>query len=158
MPRRSYKRLPVKEDPKFNSHQVAKLINYVMVDGKKSVARRMVYSCLDMIQAQENLNPVEVLSRAVENVAPAREVRPRRVGGASYLVPYETRNERKVFLALNWIVEAAKSRSNKQYKSFDKKLHDELMDAYQNQGEAISKRLQVEKLAEANKAFAHFSW
>lgn len=110
-----------------------------------------------MIKIEKN-DPITVLEVAVNNVAPRKEVKPRRVGGASYLVPIDTRPQRKLFLALNWILNAANARSNKQYSSFDKKLHAELMDAFQNQGEAVNKKLQVEKLADANKAFSHFSW
>ncbi len=157
MPRRGYTRQPVLKDPIYNSYEISKLINYVMVDGKKSVARKHVYTAMEQIK-KGKLDPVDVLNRAVQNVAPVKEVRPRRVGGASYLVPVDTRAERKLFLALNWIVEAARSRSNKQYKSFSDKLYAELMDAYKNEGEAINKKLQVEKLAAANKAFAHFNW
>lgn len=157
MPRRGYKRQLVKNDPLYNSFEVAKLIRYAMVDGKKSVAEKHVYSALEMIKSEKN-DPVTVLEVAVNNVAPRKEVKPRRVGGASYLVPIDTRPQRKLFLALNWILNAANARSNKQYESFDKKLHAELMDAFQNQGEAVNKKLQVEKLADANKAFSHFSW
>lgn len=157
MPRRGYKRLPTENDPIYDSYEVAKLVNYAMKDGKKTVALRVVYSALEDIKNQK-LDPLDVLHKAIYNVAPEREVRPRRVGGASYLVPVETRQERKVFLALNWIVQSAQSRSNKQFKTFGQKLSAELMDAYKNEGEAINKRLQVEKLAAANKAFAHFNW
>jgi small subunit ribosomal protein S7 len=157
MPRRGYKRQTVKNDPLYGSFEVSKLIRYAMKDGKKSVAEKHVYSAFEMIKSEKN-DPVTVLEVAVNNVAPRREVKPRRVGGASYLVPIETRPQRRLFLALNWILNAANSRSNKQYSSFDKKLHAELMDAFQNQGEAVNKKLQVEKLAEANKAFAHYRW
>ena len=141
----------------YDSIEVSKLVNYVMRDGKKSVAQKQVYNALESIKGSK-LDPVDILHKAINNVAPTKEVRPRRVGGASYLVPVDTRQQRKTFLALNWIVEAARARSNKQYKTFDAKLQAELMDAYQNQGEAVNKRLQVEKLASANKAFAHFNW
>jgi len=141
----------------YESIEVSKLINYVMRDGKKSIAQKQVYKAFDSLK-ESKLDPVDILNKAIHNVAPAKEVRPRRVGGASYLVPVDTRQQRKTFLALNWIVDAARARSNKQYKTFDAKLHAELMDAYQNQGEAVGKRLQVEKLAAANKAFSHFNW
>ena len=157
MPRRGYKRQHAAADPIYDSFEVAKLVNYVMRDGKKSVAQKQVYTALETLKASK-LDPVDVLNKAIHNVAPMKEVRPRRVGGASYLVPVDTRPQRRMFLALNWIVEAARARSNKQFKTFDTKLHAELMDAYQNQGEAVNKRLQVEKLAAANKAFAHFAW
>ena len=157
MPRRQYKRIQPEPDPVYKSHEVAKLINYCMRDGEKTVAQRMVYRALKKIH-ENALDPVDVLDKAIQNVSPEKEVRPRRVGGASYLVPVDTRHERKLFLALAWIINAANGRSNKQYKSFDQKLYAELMDAYQNQGDAINKKLQVEKLAAANKAFAHFNW
>lgn len=157
MPRRGYKRQPVGADSIYESHEVAKLINYVMVDGKKSVAEKQVYAAFDAIKA-DGLDPMEVLQKAIAHVAPAKEVKPKRVGGASYLVPVDTRQQRKMFLALNWIITGARSRSNKQFKTFAAKLHAELVDAYNNQGEAVNKRLQVEKVAAANKAFAHFNW
>ncbi|KXK10817.1 MAG: 30S ribosomal protein S7 [Microgenomates bacterium OLB23] len=157
MPRRSYKKNKVENDLMLESYEVAKLVNYVMVDGKKTVAEKVVYEALDQIK-EKNLDPLEVLNRAIDNVAPTKEVKPRRVGGASYLVPMDTRPQRKLYLALNWIVNGANARSNKQYKSFANKLFAEIMDAYQNQGEAVNKRLQVEKVAQANKAFSHFNW
>lgn len=157
MPRRGYKRQPVGTDPIYDSHEVAKLINYVMVDGKKSVAEKQVYAAFEAIKA-DGLDPMEVLNKAISHVAPSKEVKPKRVGGASYLVPVDTRQQRKMFLALTWIITGAQSRSNKQFKTFAAKLHAELVDAYNNQGEAVNKRLQVEKVAAANKAFAHFNW
>lgn len=157
MPRGKYKKIIVKKDPVYNSYSVAKLINYVMIDGKKSVAKKIVYSVLEKIKNQEK-NPVELLEKAINNVAPKVEVRPRRLGGASYLVPVEVRKERQLFLALNWIINAAKARPNKQYHTFIEKLYAELIDAANNQGGAVQKRLQLEKLAESNKAFAHLRW
>lgn len=157
MPRRSYKRIHAKADPLHGSIEIGKLINYVMLDGKKSIAARLVYKALDQIKEQE-LNPLEVVSQALSNVAPQYEVKPKRVGGASYLVPIETRPARKIFLAFNWIIDSAKGRSNKEFNSFDKKLAAELMGAARNEGAAYEKRKQVEKLAEQNKAFAHFKW
>ena len=157
MPRGKYKKNIVKEDPVYNSYSVAKLINYVMIDGKKSVAKKIVYSVLEKLK-KEGKNPLEVLEKAINNVAPQVEVRPRRLGGASYLVPIEVRKERQLFLALNWIINAAKARPNKQYHTFIEKLSAELIDAAHNQGGAVQKRQQVEKLAEANKAFAHLRW
>ncbi|OGK57426.1 30S ribosomal protein S7 [Candidatus Roizmanbacteria bacterium RIFCSPLOWO2_02_FULL_39_8] len=149
--------MTIKTDPVFESHEVAKLINYVMRDGKKSVASRIVYKALDQIKAKD-LNPLETVHKAISNVAPQFEVKPRRVGGASYLVPMETRPVRKIFLAFNWIVNAAQARSNKEFHSFDLKLAAELTEAAAGMGEAVNKKIQVEKLAEQNKAFAHFKW
>ncbi len=106
----------------------------------------------------EKLDPLKVLHDALQNVAPLHEVKPRRVGGASYLVPTETRPTRRLFLGFNWIVNAAAARSNKEYHSFANKLATELLEASKGEGEAVGKKKQVEKLAEANKAFAHFKW
>lgn len=157
MPRRNYKKREIRPDLIYKSNEVAKLITYIMRSGKKTVAAKLVYSTFDMIKKQK-LNPLEVLHRAIENVAPLQEVKPRRIGGASYLVPTETRPSRRLFLAFNWIIESAMNKSNKEYHHFDQKLYKELMDAYQEQGAAVEKRKQVEKLAEANRAFAHFKW
>ncbi len=157
MPRRRYKKRAAKPDPLYKSEEVAKLVNYIMTDGKKQVAERIVYDVLQRLE-KEQKDPLQTLHQAVQNVSPNFEVRPRRLGGASYLVPIEVRRERKLFLALNWIVESAKSRSNKEYKSFENKLYTELLEASQNQGNAVNKKIQTEKLAEANKAFAHLKW
>lgn len=157
MPRRPYKKRLIQPDRIYNSFEIAKLINYVMVDGKKTVAEKIIYSAFEEIKSKKE-NPTEVLHNAIENVAPNYEVKPKRVGGASYLVPSETRPSRRTFLALNWIIEAAKTRSSKEYHQFNKKLASELIDASKGLGEAVNKKKQVEKLAEANKAFAHFRW
>ena len=157
MPRRPYKRRPVLADKLYQSTEVAKLINYVMRDGKKSVAETVVYKAFEKIKSQKQ-DPLDILHKAIENVAPNHEVKPKRVGGASYLVPTETRTARKLFLALSWILNAATTRSNKEYRSAVNKLAAELVDASQGLGEAVNKKRQVEKLAEANKAFAHFKW
>lgn len=156
MSRRAYKRKKTIPDKIYNSSEIAKLINYVMIDGKKTVAEKIVYGALTKIKQQGE--PLDLLRKAIDNVTPGFEVKPKRVGGASYLVPTETRPARKTFLALNWIIEAASARSNKDYKKFDQKLAAEIIDASQGLGEAVNKRKQVEKLAEANKAFAHFRW
>lgn len=158
MPRRPYKKLPTKQDSIYSSYEVAKLINYVMKDGKKSVAERVVYASFDLIKANHKADPMDILHKAIEQVAPNHEVKAKRVGGASYLVPQETRSARKIFLALNWIVNAAIARSNKEFRSTENKIATELMEASQGLGEAVNKKRQVEKLAEANKAFSHFKW
>lgn len=157
MPRHSYKKISVKKDKVYNSLEIAKLINFLMIDGKKSVAEKIVYKALEEIKKQGN-DPLKTLHQAIDNISPIHEVKPRRLGGASYLVPIEVRRERRLFLALNWIIEAARSRSNKEFKSFDKKLLIEIIEASKNQGQAVAKKLQTEKLAEANKAFAHLKW
>jgi small subunit ribosomal protein S7 len=157
MPRHSYKKSEAKNDPLYQSLEVAKFINYVMIDGKKEVAEKIVYSVLDRIQKQ-NQDALRILNQAIHNVAPTYEVKPRRLGGASYLVPTEVRKERKLYLSLTWIIEAAKSKPNKEFHTFADKLYAEVLDASKNQGQAINKKLQTEKLAEANKAFAHLKW
>lgn len=157
MPRRAYKKVQVANDYLYDSYEVSKLINYLMEDGKKDIASAMVYKVMDKIN-KESKNPIEVLKKAIDNVAPTVEVKPRRVGGASYLVPVETRPQRRLYLALNWIIEKATSRSNKENKTFIDKLYQELIDASNNIGGAVEKRKQVEKVAEANRAFAHFRW
>ena len=157
MPRRPYKKLATKIDPVFDNLEVAKLINYTMVDGKKSVARKIVYPIFDQLTKQQQ-DPLRILHQAIQHVSPTYEVKSRRLGGASYLVPIEVRKNRRMFLALNWIIIAAKTRSNKEYHTFADKLLAELLDASKNQGQAVNKKLQTEKLADANKAFAHLKW
>jgi small subunit ribosomal protein S7 len=157
MPRRKYKKNLVKPDQIYGSFEISKLINYIMVDGKKSVAENVVYQAMELLK-EKKLEPLNVLHRVIQNVSPNHEVKAKRVGGASYLVPQETRAERKIFLALNWIVNASRARSSKEFKGMSQKLVAELMDAYNDIGEAVNKKKQVEKLAEANKAFAHFKW
>lgn len=157
MPRHSYKRTQPKKDPVYNSFEVAKLINYIMLDGRKSAAQSGVYDALEKFK-KENLDPLAVLEKALSNVAPEHEVKPRRLGGASYLVPIEVRKERKLFLGLTWIVDAARAKPNKEFRTFADKLYAELKDASQNQGQAVTKRAQAEKLADQNKAFSHLKW
>jgi len=157
MPRHSYKKSKTTVEPLFKSHEVTKLINYVMVDGKKSVAQTIVYQVLNKL-SQEKLEPIATLMRAIDNVAPVHEVKPRRLGGASYMVPIEVRKERRLFLALNWMINAAKARPNKEFHSFADKLLAEIKEAAQNQGQAVAKKLSTEKLAESNRAFAHLKW
>ncbi len=157
MPRHQYKKRNAEKDPVYDSYEVAKLINYLMKHGKRSVAQKIVYDVMEQIEGEKK-EPLKVLSQAIHNVAPNYEVKPKRLGGASYLVPIEVRKERKLFLALNWIVEAATTRSNKSFNTFEKKLYTELVEAADNQGNAVTKRAQTEKLAEANKAFSHLKW
>ena len=145
-------------DPIYNSRLVTRFINRVMMDGKKSIAQKLVYSAMEEIEKQTGKNPVSVFELALSNVSPRMEVRPRRVGGASYQVPVEVRGDRREALAIRWLISAATSRSSKEYKSFDKKLAAELLDAANNQGGAVKKRDDILRMAEANKAFAHFRW
>ncbi|MFO0703136.1 MAG: 30S ribosomal protein S7 [Patescibacteria group bacterium] len=157
MPRRAYKRRNPGADPVYDSLEVAKLINYIMVDGKKTVAEKIVYDVMEKLKEIEK-DPVKALAKAIANASPQMEVRPRRLGGASYMVPTEVRRERKLFLALNWIVEGARARSNKEFKTFSDKLFVELKDAIAGVGGAVSKKTSVEKQADQNKAFAHLKW
>lgn len=150
------KKFPV--DPVYHNRALARFINRVMRDGKKAVAQKNVYQSLDLIKRKMDEDPLEVFLQAIENVKPQMEVRPRRVGGASYQIPIPVRPERKESLAVRWLVLAARGRSNKEYRRFSEKLAAELMDAYNKQGGAIKKKDDVHRAAEANKAFAHFRW
>jgi small subunit ribosomal protein S7 len=145
-------------DPIYNSKLVTRFINRVMMDGKKTVAQRLVYQALDQIEKQTGKNPLSTFEAALANVSPRMEVRPRRVGGASYQVPVEVRGDRREALAIRWIIAAATAKSNKEFKTFSAKLAKEIMDAANNSGGAIKKRDDVLRMAEANKAFAHFRW
>lgn len=129
----------------------------MMQRGKKSTSEQLVYQAFDTIKAKDK-DPIKVFETAVANVGPKMEVRPRRVGGASYQVPMEVRGDRRIALAIRWIVEYAKKRSNKEYKGYAEKLAAELLDAAGEQGEAIKKRDTIQRMAEANRAFAHFKW
>jgi len=153
----SVKKRKIEADPLFGSVLVAKLINRVMKSGKKGVAQKLVYGALDQIKTKGQ-EPLGILEQAVANISPRMEVRPRRVGGASYQVPREVRGDRRISLSIRWLINAAKNRSSKEFKSFDQKLANELLDASQNLGEAVKKRDQMQRMAEANKAFAHFRW
>ncbi|MCS7338362.1 MAG: 30S ribosomal protein S7 [Verrucomicrobiae bacterium] len=153
--RRAVKR-PIAPDHKFNSVLVARLINVVMERGKKNLARRIVYDALEQIATKtQSANPVDVLQRAVENVKPRIETKARRVGGATYQVPVEVPPDRQLSLALRWIVDFADARKGVPMRQA---LTAEILDAYQGQGSAIRKRDEVHKMAQANKAFAHFRW
>lgn len=155
--RRSVKnRNKVGEDIKFNSEKVEKFINYVMERGKKNTARGIVYDAFEIVKDQAKVeNPIEVFDMALKNSAPLMEVRSRRVGGANYQVPREVRKERQVFLSMRWIIGAAKAKKGKPMRE---KLAEEIILASRNEGEAVKKRENVHKMAEANKAFAHFAW
>lgn len=137
---------------------LARLINRVMYSGKKSIAEAHVYKALDIIKEKGEEDPIKVFESAINNVGPKMEVRTRRVGGASYQVPTEVRGDRRIALAIRWIVEFAKKRSNKEYHTYAEKLAMELMDANKNIGEAVKRRDTVLRMADANKAFAHFRW
>ena len=142
-------------DPKFKSELLAKFINTIMKDGKKSIAERVVYGALDQISAKKGGDGMEVLDLALENVKPSVEVKSRRVGGATYQVPVEVRPSRQNALGMRWLVDAARRRGEK---SMALKLAGELIDASEKRGSAVKKREDTHKMAEANKAFAHFRW
>lgn len=143
-------------DPRYNSLTLGKFINYVMWDGKKNTARNVVYDMLDVLKDKTgNENPLEIFDTAIKNVSPQVEVRSRRVGGANYQVPYEIRPERRTFLAMNWIIGAARGKKGK---PMHLKLSDEILAAMKGEGEAMKKRENTHKMAEANKAFAHMAW
>jgi small subunit ribosomal protein S7 len=154
--RRQASRRPVTKDAKFNSQLVSRLVNTVMLSGKKSTAQRIVYGAFDQI-AEKNpaSNPLEILQRAVDNAKPRLEVKARRVGGATYQVPVEVTSDRQFALALRWLVDFADARKGQPMKEA---LAAEILEAYQGQGNAIRKRDEVHKMAQANKAFAHFRW
>jgi len=157
MPRRNYKKRKTSVDPLYKSYEVAKLIRYIMKEGKKTVAQKHVYEMMASIKNKGN-DPLAILNQAIVNVSPRHEVKPKRLGGASYLIPIEVNEERKLFLSLKWMIQAAKSRPNKTYHRFSDKLMAEILDASQGQGKAIEKKNQTRKLAQANKAFAHLKW
>ena len=138
-----------------NSEKVSKLVNYVMERGKKNTARNVVYAALEVIKEQTKKPPLEVLDSALQNTAPNMEVRSRRVGGANYQIPVEVRPSRRSALSMKWIILAARSKKGK---PMHKKLADEIIAASKNEGDAVKKRENVHKMAEANKAFAHFAW
>ena len=142
-------------DAKYGSLVLAKFINFVMYDGKKTTAEKIIYSALDKIKEKTKEDPIKVFNEAVAKIRPNLEVRSRRVGGATYQVPQEVKSKRSQTLALRWLLDATRKRKNK---SMADKLFNELMDASQNKGAAIKKREDTHKMAESNKAFAHFKW
>ena len=156
MPRRG--NVPKREvlpDPMYRSVLVTKLINSIVLDGKKGVAQKVVYGAFDIVKEQTDKDPLEVFNAAMENVMPSLEVKARRVGGATYQVPMEVRPERRQTLALRWLTAYSRKRSERTMKE---RLAGELMDAANNLGSAVKKREEMHKNAEANKAFAHFRW
>ncbi|MBI2017514.1 30S ribosomal protein S7 [Candidatus Daviesbacteria bacterium] len=148
----------IQEDPLYGSKMLQRFINRLMVDGKKSVAQSLVYKALENIKETTKQEPLGVFERAIQNISPKMEVRPRRVGGASYQVPVEVRGDRKEALAIRWLIAAAKNRPNSSFHSFDLKLAQEFIDAANNQGLAIKKKEDMQKTAAANRAFSHFRW
>lgn len=153
--RREVPKRDILPDPKFGSTQITKFVNMIMHSGKKSTAEAIMYNALDTISQRGKGESLEVLDQALENVSPMVEVKSRRVGGATYQVPVEVRADRRVTLAMRWIIDASRKRGEK---SMQLKLAGELMDASENRGSAVKKREDTHRMAEANKAFAHFRW
>ena len=145
----------VNPDPKFGDVVLSKFMNSIMLDGKKSVAERIVYGALDEVQDKAKTDPLEAFHSALDNVAPAVEVRSRRVGGATYQVPVEVRAERRQALAIRWMIAAARKRNEQ---TMVERLSGEIMDAANNRGAAVKKREDTHKMADANKAFSHYRW
>ncbi|HSX14924.1 MAG TPA: 30S ribosomal protein S7 [Candidatus Saccharimonadales bacterium] len=156
MPRKKTKSFKRTLDPdiRYQNVLVTKMVNKVMHDGKKRLAERLVYNAFDEIAAKTKNDPVEVFETAVKNVSPVLQVKAKRIGGATYQVPVEVKGDRKTHLALTWILTSARAKTGK---SFDKLLAEELMNAYNNTGDAVKKREDTHKMAEANRAFAHFA-
>ena len=153
--RREVPKRRILPDPKFGDQQIAKFINMIMRNGKKSTAERILYNALDNVSQKSNLDSVDLMEKALENVRPMVEVKSRRVGGATYQVPVEVRPSRRNTLAMRWIIDAAQKRGEKNMAG---KLAGELLDASENKGTAVKKREDTHRMAEANKAFAHFRW
>ena len=156
MPRRSgVSKRDVLPDPIYNSKVVAKLVNQIMLDGKKGTAQSIVYDAFNKIEAKLGQNPLEVFTRALENIMPVLEVKARRVGGSTYQVPLEIRPDRRQTLGIRWLVDFARKRGEK---TMDDRLAAEIMDAFGNSGGAVKKKEETHRMAEANKAFAHYKW
>lgn len=145
-------------DPIHNNRLVARVINKIMQSGKKTIAQKQVYQALEIIKAKTKQDPLDILYQAVDKAKPSMEVRSRRVGGAAYQVPMPVKGDRREALAIRWIITSARQRPNSQFRRFSQKLAAELIDASNNQGGAIDRKTQTHKMAEANKAFAHFRW
>lgn len=159
MPRKGQIKLrQIEPDLIYGNRLVAKLISRVMREGKKSVAQSLVYEALQNIREEIKADPIQVFMSALESVKPTMEVRSRRVGGAAYQVPMPARGPRRESLAIRWLIQAAQRRSNKEYHTFAQKLKAEILDASQGQGGAVAKKKEIERVAEANRAFAHFRW
>lgn len=155
--KRAKKRL-VLPDELYGDHLVTRLINRTMRDGKKSVAQKQIYNTFEQIKEKTKKDPVEIYHQALDNIKPTMEVHSRRVGGAAYQVPAPVKGDRKEALAIRWMIEAARKRSSSQYHTFSEKMTAEILDAFKGEGEAVRKKETSHKMADANKAFAHFRW
>jgi len=148
------KKIPI-IDPKYKSAIIPKLINSIMYDGKKTVAEKIIYKAIDKIKSKSKEEPINIFNEAINNIRPTVEVKSRRVGGATYQVPVEVKSKRSQALALRWLIDASRKRKDK---NMSDKIFNEIYDAYQNRGSAIKKKEDTHKMAESNKAFAHFRW
>ena len=153
--RREVPKRKIHPDPKFQDRVLAKFMNDMMRKGKKSIAESVCYKAMDLIQQRTNEEPLKIFKKALDNVKPILEVKSRRVGGATYQVPVEVRQDRRTALAMRWLIDYSKERGEK---TMDQKLAGELIDAANNRGNAVKKREDTHKMAEANKAFAHYRW
>ena len=153
--RRAAERREILPDPKYGNLMLARFINMIMQSGKKSVAERIIYGALDQIQERGNSDPIELLDKALDNIRPVVEVKSRRVGGATYQVPVEVRPARRTTLAMRWVIDASRKRGEK---SMALRLAGELMDASESRGAAVKKKEDTHRMADANKAFAHYRW
>jgi small subunit ribosomal protein S7 len=145
-------------DAVYSNVLVSRLINYSTKDGKKMASQKQVYDALELIKKETKQNPIEIFEISLDNIRPKVEVRPRRIGGSVYQVPTPVRTHRQNSLAIRWLVNASRSRPNKQFHSFAEKLAAEILSAHKNEGSAVTKRSEVERMADANKAFAHLRW
>ena len=152
--RKAPKKIPI-VDPKYKSTIIPKLINSIMYDGKKTIAEKIIYEAIEKIKLKSKDEPINIFNEAINNIKPTVEVRSRRVGGATYQVPVEVKSKRSQTLALRWLIDASRKRKNK---SMSDKIFNEIYDAYQNKGSAIKKKEDTHRMAESNKAFAHFRW
>ena len=152
--KRAPKKIPI-VDPVYKSTIIPKLINSIMYDGKKTVAEKIIYEAIDKIKTKSKDEPLNLFNEAINNIKPTVEVRSRRVGGATYQVPVEVKSKRSQALALRWLIDASRKRKDK---NMSDKIFNEIYDAYQNRGAAIKKKEDTHKMAESNKAFAHFRW
>jgi small subunit ribosomal protein S7 len=155
MRRKRKQRRIILSEPVYNNVTVAKFINQVMKKGKKTIARKIVYQAFDVVKEKTQREPLEIFDLAIENTSPFLEVKPKRIGGATYQVPREVRGDRRMTLAMRWILQAARDKKGKPMKE---KLANELIEAANNQGAAIKKKENMHRMAEANRAFAHFTW
>jgi len=156
MRRKKITKREIAPDPKYSDIILAKFINNIMKGGKKAIAQKIVYNSLDIIKNKTKIkDPLEIFNKALENVSPLLEIKSKRVGGANYQVPYEVKGDRRRALAMRWIIQAA---SKKKGEAMPKKLAQEIINASKNEGEAIKKKQNIHRMAEANKAFAHFAW